>query len=199
MYSQAEDPAQRRSLEVIVRNAKRLRRLTETILDVNRIENGRLQLEKESFSMKQLLSSIIEEYRKSSQKTSTRNTDILFSDGLGGEELTVYADLNRITEVISNLINNSLKHTKNGTIVVSARKHDREVIVSIADTGTGIDPTILPNLFTKFTTRSVDGGTGLGLYVSKSIVEAHKGRIWGENNLNAKGATFSFSLPINRN
>ncbi|MGC1135297.1 MAG: HAMP domain-containing sensor histidine kinase [Nitrososphaeraceae archaeon] len=199
LYSQTEDPVQKRSLEVILRNAKRLRRLTETILDVNRIENRRLRLEKENFSMRQLLSSMIDEYRKSLQKNSTNHTDILFSDGLGTEELTVNADLNRITEVISNLIDNSLKYAKDGTIVVNAKKYDHEVIVSIVDTGVGIDPTILSNLFTKFTTRSVDGGTGLGLYISKSIIEAHNGRIWGENNLDGKGATFSFSLPINSN
>lgn len=200
LYSRAENPAQKRSLEVIVRNAKRLRKLTETILDVNRIENRKLRLEKESFSLRQLLISLTDEYRKSLQKKNTGNIDVLFSDVLGGdEELTVNADLNRITEVITNLMDNSLKYTKEGVIAVSASKQNNKVVVSIADTGTGIDPTIVPNLFTKFTTRSFDGGTGLGLYISKSIIEAHNGRIWGENNLNGKGATFSFSLPINSN
>lgn len=200
LYSQAENPAQKRSLEVIVRNAKRLRKLTETILDVNRIENRRLRLEKESFSLRQLLISLTDEYRKSLQKKNTGNIDLLFLYGLGGdEELIVNADLNRITEVITNLMDNSLKYTKEGAIAVSASKQNNEVVVSIADTGTGIDPTIIPNLFTKFTTRSFDGGTGLGLYISKSIIEAHNGKIWGENNLNGKGATFSFSLPINSN
>lgn len=196
LYSQAEDPAQRRSLEVIVRNAKRLRRLTDNILDVNRIESKRLRLEKETFSMRRLLTSMIEDYRKSLQDKST---DIVFLDHLGSEELTVNADLNRITQVISNLINNSLKYTKMGKIVVSAWKENNEVIVSILDSGTGIDPTILPDMFIKFTSRSVDGGTGLGLYISKSIVEEHNGRIWGGNNPNGKGATFSFSLPVNSN
>lgn len=197
MYSKAKDPAQKRTLEVIVRNAKRLRRLTENILDLNRIESGRLRLEKENFSMKGLLASMIEDYQKSLHNKGEDSTDLIFSDGVGREELIVNADLNRITQVISNLINNSLKHTKNGKIVASARKENNEVIVSVSDSGIGIDSTILPNLFNKFASRSVDGGTGLGLYLSRCIIEAHNGRIWGENNLDGKGATFSFSLPQN--
>ncbi|HZD36039.1 MAG TPA: HAMP domain-containing sensor histidine kinase [Nitrososphaeraceae archaeon] len=196
MYAKAKDPDERRSLEVIVRNAKRLRKLTENILDLNRIESRRLRLEKENFSMRRLLGSMIADYQKSIQNKGM-NTDLIFSDGIGTEELNVNADLNRITQVIFNLINNSLKYTENGRIEVNARTQNGEVIVTISDSGTGIDPAILPTLFTKFTSKSMDGGTGLGLYISKSIVEAHNGRIWGGNNLDGKGATFSFSLPQN--
>jgi signal transduction histidine kinase len=196
MYSKTKDPAERRSLEVIVRNAKRLRRLTENILDLNRIESRRLRLEKEDFSMRRLLTSMTDDYQKSLQNKGI-NTNLVFSDGFGTDELIVNADLNRVTQVISNLINNSLKYAENGRIEVNARKQNGEVIVTVSDNGIGIDQAILPTLFTKFTTRSVDGGTGLGLYISKSIIEAHNGRIWGDNNLDGKGATFSFSLPRN--
>lgn len=113
------------------------------------------------------------------------------------------SDKGRITQVISNLISNAVKFTKVGTVTVAAEKveeNDRQqVIISIKDTGTGIDPEMLPKLFTKFATKSDKGtGIGLGLFISKSIVEAHGGRIWAENNKNGKGATFAFSMPINK-
>jgi signal transduction histidine kinase len=103
--------------------------------------------------------------------------------------------------VILNLLNNAIKFTKEGRIVISAAAvqekngHNDVVIVSVSDTGQGIDYEILPRLFTKFATKSETGGTGLGLFISKSIIEAHGGKIWAENNAGGKGATFSFSLP----
>jgi signal transduction histidine kinase len=111
------------------------------------------------------------------------------------------ADKGRISQVISNLLSNAVKFTPRGTIsIVSSLngnqdKDNSEAIVSIKDSGQGIDPDILHKLFSKFATKSFSG-TGLGLYISKSIVEAHGGRIWAENNSNGTGATFSFSLPI---
>ena len=104
----------------------------------------------------------------------------------------------RLTQVISNLLNNSIKFTKEGEISVNVERDDiaQLIIVSVRDTGLGIDPEILPRLFTKFASRSFEG-TGLGLYISKSIIEAHGGRIWTQNNDGNKGATFSFSLPLN--
>jgi signal transduction histidine kinase len=99
---------------------------------------------------------------------------------------------------LGNLLANAVKFTKEGAISVSIEKKDTQVIVSIKDTGTGIDPEIYSRLFTKFTSKSVTG-TGLGLYVSKGIVEAHGGRIWAENNADGrKGATFYFSLPLRK-
>ncbi|MFL6435227.1 MAG: sensor histidine kinase [Nitrososphaeraceae archaeon] len=101
---------------------------------------------------------------------------------------------NRLTQVISNLLNNAVKFTTEGTISISTEKKDNQVIVSVKDTGSGIDHEILPRLFSKFSAKSFEG-TGLGLFISKNIVEAHGGRIWAENNADGKGATFSFSLP----
>ena len=112
------------------------------------------------------------------------------------EDIFVVADKGRISRVISNLLSNAIKFTNEGIITVSTEKKDNEVLVSIKDTGAGIDTEILPRLFTKFTTKSETGGTGLGLFISKSIVDAHGGKIWGENNLDGKGATFTFSLPL---
>ncbi|MGH9975598.1 MAG: sensor histidine kinase, partial [Nitrososphaeraceae archaeon] len=111
-------------------------------------------------------------------------------------------DRGRILQVVSNLISNAIKFTEEkGSILVSAERRKEAgkniVVVSVKDTGTGIDSEILPRLFTKFASKSELGGTGLGLYISKSIVDAHRGKIWCENNNGkGKGATFSFSLPL---
>jgi signal transduction histidine kinase len=107
----------------------------------------------------------------------------------------VDADRERISQVISNILNNAVKFTKQGTIYISEDIQDGQAIVSIKDTGTGIDPEIMSMLFTKFTSKSRTG-TGLGLFISKSIIEAHGGRIWAENNNDGKGATFTFRLPL---
>jgi signal transduction histidine kinase len=101
--------------------------------------------------------------------------------------------------VVSNLLNNAIKFTKEGIIIITAEKKDIHVVISVKDIGTGIDPEILPRLFTRFATKSEsEAGTGLGLFISKSIVEAHGGRIWAENNSPEKGATFTFSLPLSK-
>jgi signal transduction histidine kinase len=101
----------------------------------------------------------------------------------------------RINQVVSNLLSNAVKFTKQGTIYISTDNEDGQVLVSVKDTGSGIDPEIISRLFTKFTSKS-QTGTGLGLFISKSIIEAHNGKIWGENNKDSKGATFNFRLPL---
>ena len=119
----------------------------------------------------------------------------------GMDDLTVaiVADKQRITQVISNLLDNAVEFTKQGVITIRTKKkkdnNEEEIIVSVEDTGSGITPKVLPKLFTKFATTSRTG-TGLGLYICKSIVEAHGGRIWVENNRDSRGATFAFNLPI---
>jgi signal transduction histidine kinase len=110
------------------------------------------------------------------------------------QNLLVEGDKDRISQVIHNLINNAIKFTNEGTINVTSEKTDGYVLVNIKDTGTGIDVKVLPSLFTKFVTKS-DRGTGLGLYISKSIIEAHGGKIWAENNLDGQGASFTFTVP----
>jgi two-component system, OmpR family, sensor histidine kinase VicK len=102
-----------------------------------------------------------------------------------------------LRQVISNLTNNAIKFTKGGeTVSINIEKENNNwIIVSIKDTGIGIDPEVMPKLFAKFVTRSQQG-TGLGLFISKGIIEAHGGRIWAENNIDGIGAIFSFSLPL---
>jgi signal transduction histidine kinase len=179
------------SLEAIIRNSKRLFRLSQDILDVSKIESHSLDLKKERFNLNDVIFNIIEDYINQAEKEGKRDIKLLYEPK---EDIFVEADRGRLNQVISNLISNAVKFTKEGTIFVNAEKKDKQqVIVSIRDSGIGIDPQIQPRLFTKFATKS-HTGTGLGLFISKNIIEAHGGRIWAENNSNGKGATFSFSF-----
>jgi two-component system, OmpR family, sensor histidine kinase VicK len=113
-------------------------------------------------------------------------------------DLSVLADGYRLAQVISNLLSNAIKFTKDGIITVGVKKNDnRQVIVYVKDSGEGIDPKIFPRLFTKFASKS-DKGTGLGLFISKNIVESHGGKIWAENKKDGKGAIFTFNLHLIR-
>ena len=187
----------------IKRNAARLQRLTNDILDVTRIESHTLKLNKETFNLNDLISHIIEDYRNQIDNVHIQlmhNSDKTSDYNENNNLVVVEADKSRLTQVISNLLSNSIKFTNSeGSISVSSEKKDSLVIVSVKDTGTGIDPEILPKLFTKFATKSQTSGTGLGLFISKSIIEAHGGKIWGENYIHdtKKGSIFAFSLPLN--
>ena len=186
-------------LSAINRNSKRLQRLTEDILDVTRIESQSLRLNKEKFILNDLVSSIVEEYNYESRSKNKINIILLDSPTEGNNIIIVYADRHRITQVISNLMENAIKFTKEkgGTVSINIKKNENDswVTVSIKDTGSGIDPDIMPRLFTKFTSKSFKG-IGLGLFICKSIIEAHGGKIWAENNVDGKGATFSITLPL---
>jgi signal transduction histidine kinase len=193
-----------RMLEIIIRNANRLHQLTEDVLDATRIESRTLKLRKERFNLNDAILSVVEDYR---QQITNDNVKVMYE---GTDSITlVEADRRRLTQVVSNLLNNALKFTKDGTVTVTTAIERKgkgelgggEVIVSLKDTGTGIDPELMPRLFTKFATKSYQG-TGLGLFISKSIIEAHGGKMWAENNNNNnsdrkhKGATFYFTLPV---
>ena len=189
-------------LNVISRNAKRLYQLTENILDVSKIESNTLQLNKEQFDLRETMLNAISDCKSQLNEYDNAKLELLSE-----HDILVEADKARINQVISNLLNNAVKFTQKekseGTSMISATLEEnknndekgKEVIVSIKDKGIGIAPEIMPRLFTKFATKS-ERGTGLGLFISKSIVEAHGGRIWAENNKEGRGATFSFSLPI---
>ena len=182
-------------LVVVVRNAKRLLRLTDEILDVTKIESHSLKLSKEQFNLNDVIKNAINDI--ATNKEESNNLKLLFQSE---EEIFLEADRSRLTQVISNLLSNAVKFTKEegGTITITAEKKDTQVIVKIKDTGTGIDPEILPRLFSKFASKSERGGTGLGLFIARNIVEAHGGKIWAENNADGKGATFSFSLQLSK-
>lgn len=181
-------------LSVIIRNARRLKELTGNILDLARIESLSINLNKEVVDIDSVILNALQDIK--SQNSNNHQVKILY-DSEKGDTMFVKVDKDRITQVISNLLRNAINFTKEGTITITKKKKDAgSAIITIEDTGTGIDPEILPRLFTKFTKKS-DKGTGLGLYISKGIVEAHGGRIWAENNTAGKGATFTFSLPLN--
>jgi signal transduction histidine kinase len=189
------------SLDIIIRNAIRLQRLTEDILDVQKIESHTLQLKKVRIDLNALISDLVADCRK--QLLNEKKESIRFLTELNfSKPIILYADKDRLARVIDNMLNNSVKFTKEGTIVTTVKEREdqqrHEVIVSVKDTGSGIDLDILPKLFSKFVTKSYHG-TGLGLYICKAIVEAHGGKIWAENNVVGKGAAFSFSLPISEN
>jgi signal transduction histidine kinase len=181
-------------LDVIIRNAKRLQRLTEDILDITRIESKSLVLKKELFNLSEMILNAIADCKNQiAKENEADNRKLQLADSR--DDILIEADKGRINQVISNLLSNAIKFTKEGSIRVAIEKKDTEVVVSIKDAGTGIDPEILPRLFTKFATKSTTG-TGLGLFISKSIIEAHDGKIWAENNADGNGAAFYFSLPI---
>jgi signal transduction histidine kinase len=183
------------ALSKIVKNAERLQRLTEDILDVTRIESQTLKLDKRKFDLRDMAASVLDDYRNRIQNGKNVGLVLLNAD----KAAFVVADKGRISQVLSNLVSNALKFTKSGIVSVSIEEvknddYEKEFIAAVKDTGTGLDSDIMTQLFTKFVSKS-QTGTGLGLFISKSIVEAHGGRIWAENNPDGKGATFRFSLP----
>ncbi|MDQ3837169.1 MAG: ATP-binding protein [Thermoproteota archaeon] len=186
-------------LKSLTRNAYRLQSLINDILDVARIEAGTLTLDRENANLTELITSAVGD-AKNQVKLSGRRIDILYSQNQtqvneGKKDLFVSVDKDRIFQVISNLLGNALKFTREGSIAVTTEKKDNEVLVKVKDSGTGIDEQIFPKLFEKFASKS-EKGTGLGLFISKNIVEAHGGRIWAENNPDGVGATFAFTLRL---
>ena len=183
-------------IEIIRKNAKRLQALTSDILDVTRIESQTLQLEKERFNIYDLLADVTKDYTERI-KSDSKNIELIYNQKGVNHPILVEADKGRITQVLSNILNNALKFTDKGQIIINANESNnkRDIIVNVADTGSGINKDIFSKLFSKFATKSSQG-TGLGLYISKSIIEAHGGRIRAENNKEGRGATFIFTLPI---
>jgi signal transduction histidine kinase len=180
-------------ISVIIRNAKRLDRLAADILDVTRIEGKSLQLIKQHFNIDEILSQTVKEAKRKIENDPLRNKKVKVE--YTSARIEVDADRSRITQVISNLVNNAIKFTQEGTIAITCTQDENEVVVQVRDSGRGIDPEIHSRLFSKFASKS-EQGTGLGLFISKSIVEAHGGRIWAYNNDSYAGATFTFTIPI---
>ena len=183
-------------IEMMIRNVTRLERLSANILDASRIESNTLKLNKEVFDLNQKVLRVIDDLKIT---TYRENKNIKIVSNSIPDKLEIYADKSRIFEVLSNLIRNSIRFSdeEEATIIVNVEQKEGYAVVEVRDNGRGIDPEIMPKLFTKFATKSYQG-IGLGLYISKSIVEAHGGKIWAENNRNGKGATFTFTLPVQK-
>jgi signal transduction histidine kinase/CheY-like chemotaxis protein len=182
-------------LNVIIRNAKRLRKLTENILDVTKIESQSLTVNKQHCRLNDIITNVLADHKKEEGDNKQRIIKLAYFSN--NDNIIVNADAERLTQVVSNLLTNAFKFTQKGEITVNITRDDtdQQVIVSVTDTGQGIDPEIMPRLFTKFATKSIVG-TGLGLYVSKRIIEAHGGKMWAENDSDGIGATFSFTIPL---
>ena len=192
-----EDEKKQEFLEVVLRNCYRLYRLTEDILDVTKIESQSLKLNKEIFQLNEIIENVVNDYKEIINKKRYGNELIKIVYEPNNNNIFLNADKGRITQVLSNLLDNALKFTTEGSINITTKrvKENQEVMVSIKDNGTGINPQIFPELFKKFATKS-EQGTGLGLFISKNIIEAHGGIMWGENNSESNGSTFYFTLPI---
>ena len=202
IYSKVKDEELHELLGIIIRNAKRLQRLTNNLLDITKIESQSLLLKKEKLNLNILISEVLKDYVN--KQKNQQKIEIVY-DFKHKEDINIEADRDRLVQVIRNLLDNALKFTTTQNqqmIFVSIDKNkegkeeEEEVIVSVKDTGEGISDKILSKLFTKFATSDSTTGTGLGLYICKKIIEAHGGRIWGVNNLDGKGALFKFTLPV---
>jgi signal transduction histidine kinase len=179
-------------VQSIMRNARRLVRLASDILDVTRIESKSLRINKRSFDLDIVIRSVLEDTKNALRADEERSNQVLLQyDSIGS--ILVFADKGRIYQVIYNLLANSVKFTHEGYIRVVVERNSHEIIVSVVDSGKGIDSDFMTRLFTKFSTKS-ETGTGLGLFICKSIIEAHGGKIWANNNSGGKGSTFSFTL-----
>jgi signal transduction histidine kinase len=209
--SNDNDSSTRDSLEALRRNAIRLKNLTNDILDVSRIEAGTLKLNKERINLKEKIRNVVKDISTTNVQVAEKGLTIQFLNDKNSDETEYYvnADKSRVFQVLSNLINNAIKFTDmNGVISISLSKtkslssdknntveENEHFLIRIKDDGSGIDPEIQSRLFSKFVTKS-NTGTGLGLFIAKSIIEAHGGKISAENNSDGKGATFTFSLPV---
>jgi signal transduction histidine kinase len=207
----------------IIRNAERLQKTITDILDISKIDNNALVLNKEQFNIDEVIESTILDIREHVILEDKKIEIVYNIKGITEkEDIIIQADKQRIIQVISNLLENAIKFTKEGTINIDLEKNDniiyndddidnsfgdkinsrnitvvsKEIIINIKDTGKGIDSKIFPHLFSKFFSTSGMGGTGLGLYICKFIIDAHDGKIWAKNNEDGKGSTFSFSLPL---
>jgi two-component system, OmpR family, sensor histidine kinase VicK len=207
LKNEIQSERHREFLEILIRNIQRLKILYEDILDVTKIESNSLNLDKEHFKIKELILKISDNYKNEAAAKNIK-FEYIFSDD---NDDVIYADKNRIIQAISKFICNSIKFISKekedeGIISISVKRRKSDncnsdidskniVVVMIKDNGAGIDEEMLPKLFTKFVSKSFQGA-GLGLYICKNIIEAHGGKIWGENNRDEKGATFGFSLPF---
>lgn len=180
--------------EAISRNAERLYSLVTNMLSIARIESQTMKLNKIIFDLNVKLENVIKDV---SQQIELRKLDKVKIDFRPSGRINIIADKEKIFQVFANLLNNAIKFTNEGIIKISVKEKEKtnEAVVTIKDSGPGIDPEIIPHLFSKFKTKS-EKGLGLGLYISKNIVESHHGKIEAYNNPNSEGATFVVTLPL---
>jgi signal transduction histidine kinase len=199
MDSKSEDngdiQVSRKEIDLILRNARRLERLSADILQVSRIDSGALRLDLEDFDISTAIDEVVKD---ATMQPGFDQSKLQITCSVS--EILVRADREKIIEVLSNLLSNAIKFTGKGSISINAQKDTAAglAVVTVVDSGVGIAPDVLPKLFEKFVTKS-DKGTGIGLYISKKIVEAHGGTIAGQNRWDGAGASFTFTIPLAKN
>jgi two-component system sensor histidine kinase VicK len=189
-----KDEITRDDLAILVRNAKRLERLSSNILDIARIESGTLYLNIEQFNLNDVILPLVKD-AQNEIKNKGKEEDINIQYASLDDNIVLQGDKDRLSEVVWNLLDNATKFTKKGAISIATKKENNHIIITVKDNGSSINSDVLPKLFTKFVTKS-EKGTGLGLFITKSIIEAHGDKIWAENNNDGKGATLTFTLPL---
>lgn len=184
------------NIAMIGRNTRKLVRLAEDILQVSRIQSGTFSLYLQICDINDIIVNTISDIKKKYQEAKP-GVEIRFvrSADLASKPLRISCDEPKVTQILYNLLDNAMKFTDEGAIELDLRQEDNELVFSVTDSGPGIDPIVQEKMFEKFVTKS-NGGTGLGLYLSKKIIEAHGGSIWAKNNLGTTGATFVFTLPL---
>ncbi len=187
----------RNYIDAIIRNAKRLEQVSQLILDIASIDGKTFRLDKKRLNLADVLLNAVNDQIITIAQDLEKKNNIKLRYEPCEDNILIQADRIRLTQVISNLLGNAVKFTKKGIISITIKKENDKAIVGIQDTGLGIDAEIMSRLFSKFATKSDTGGTGLGLYISKSIIEEHGGTISAGNNEDGKrGATFTFSIPL---
>jgi len=184
----------------VFQSSQKLVLVIEDFLNITRVELGRMKFDVTEFSFNKLVKDVIGEQKPNAER---RGLSVSFEED--APEYKVFADLGKVSQVVSNLIDNSIKYTNQGSLAVKITGKNvgkaKKVLLSIKDTGVGIEPEVMPLLFNKFT-RADDAsktniiGTGLGLYVAKQMIDMHKGKIWAESAGKGQGSTFFVELPL---
>jgi len=187
----------RENLEIAIRNTQRLQRLVGDILDIAKLESKVMKFNMEDVQLGRAIKDAI-----SSAAPFAKDKKIYLKSEAPAKLPIIKGDFMRLSQVLTNLLNNAIKFTDKGGITVRARKTGGEVVVEVSDTGIGMAKQEIPKLFAKFyqadsSAKRKYGGTGLGLAICKEIIKAHKGNIWVESEL-GKGSTFAFKLPVKR-
>src|SRR5690606_34376031 len=182
------------AIEVIFESSQRLVNIIEDFLNITRIELGKMKYEMDEFDLSKMVSRLVEEYTPNAKKKGVS----LKVETVG--KYLAYGDLGKINQVISNMIDNAIKYTMDGSIIVKIKKEGGKILVTVKDSGVGLSEADIAKLFQKFVRAEGAGqvnisGTGLGMFVAKQIIEAHGGKIKAESAGKGKGSTFIMELP----